>query len=166
MATHPVVHFEIWGQDGKAIQDFYKKTFGWKMNVMKEMGGYGMTQIAAGKGIEGGVFASDPNQPMPPNGLTFYIETESINAHVKKIEKAGGKVIVPRMEIPGVVTFAQFQDPSGNVVGLVEAARPGAAQPEQQQAAARPAKAKKGAAKKKAPAAKKAAKKKAAGKKR
>jgi predicted enzyme related to lactoylglutathione lyase len=31
----------------------------------------------------------------------------------------GGKTIVPKTEIPNVVTFAQFADIEGNVVGLV-----------------------------------------------
>jgi uncharacterized protein len=158
--AHPVVHFEVWGKDGNAIQSFYKKAFKWPMNVSQEMGGYGMTQIAAGRGIEGGVFASDPKQPMAPNGLTFYIETDDINKHLKAIEKAGGKLVVPRMEIPGVVTFAQFSDPAGNIVGLVEAARPGAAQAQAAQAAPE-----KKAGKKAKAAPKKAAKKVAAPKK-
>src|SRR5574341_770127 len=32
----------------------------------------------------------------------------------------GGKTIVPVTEIPGMVTFAQFADPEGNVVGIVK----------------------------------------------
>src|SRR5262245_22597277 len=121
--AHPVVHFEVWGKDGKGIQGFYKKAFDWKMNVVPEMG-YGLTEIKAGKGIEGGIFGSQPGQPA--SGVTVYIETESIDPHLKKIEKAGGKVIVPRTVLPGMVTFAQFADPAGNVVGLIESERPAA----------------------------------------
>lgn len=32
----------------------------------------------------------------------------------------GGKTVVPVTEIPDMVTFAQFADPEGNVVGLVK----------------------------------------------
>src|SRR5262245_27770922 len=124
--VHPVVHFEVWGEDGKKLQAFYKKAFDWKMNVSgPEMGFYGMTQIAAGRGIEGGIFGATENQP--GKGVLVYIETGDINEHLKRIEKAGGKTVVPRMEIPGVVTFAQFTDNAGNVIGLVEARTPDAA---------------------------------------
>jgi predicted enzyme related to lactoylglutathione lyase len=30
----------------------------------------------------------------------------------------GGKTVIPVTEMPDVVTFAQFADPDGNVVGL------------------------------------------------
>jgi hypothetical protein len=88
-----------------------------------------------------------PQEQMPPNGVTIYIATDDINGHLKKIEKAGGKMIVPRTEIPNVVTFAQFMDPFGNVVGLVEDS--GKQQP-QQAAEAKPAKAAKANGAKKA----------------
>jgi uncharacterized protein len=42
-------------------------------------------------------------------------------AYLDRIERVGGKTIVPVTEIPDMVTFAQFADPEGNVVGLVKA---------------------------------------------
>jgi predicted enzyme related to lactoylglutathione lyase len=36
----------------------------------------------------------------------------------------GGKVIMERQVIPGMVAFAQFADPDGNVIGLAETAIP------------------------------------------
>jgi predicted enzyme related to lactoylglutathione lyase len=35
-----------------------------------------------------------------------------------RVESLGGKTAVPVTEIPEVVTFAQFADPDGNLVGL------------------------------------------------
>jgi hypothetical protein len=32
----------------------------------------------------------------------------------------GGKTVVPVTEIPNVVTFALFQDPEGNMVGIIK----------------------------------------------
>jgi predicted enzyme related to lactoylglutathione lyase len=46
------------------------------------------------------------------------------DAYLKKIEGQGGKTVVPTAEIPGMVVFAQFADPEGNVVGLVKAGYP------------------------------------------
>jgi predicted enzyme related to lactoylglutathione lyase len=44
-----------------------------------------------------------------------------LQAYLDRIEQLGGKTVVPVTEIPGLVTFAQFADPEGNVVGLVKA---------------------------------------------
>ena len=59
-----------------------------------------------------------------PNYVTLYIEVPDIDAHLIKIEAAGGKTVTPRTVIPDTVTFTMFADPAGNMVGLVEAAHP------------------------------------------
>jgi predicted enzyme related to lactoylglutathione lyase len=43
-----------------------------------------------------------------------------ITAVLKQIESAGGKTVIPRTVVPGVVTFAIFLDPAGNRMGLAE----------------------------------------------
>ncbi|MDH3189061.1 MAG: hypothetical protein OEM39_00230, partial [Acidimicrobiia bacterium] len=61
-----------------------------------------------------------------PNYAVFYVQVEDIEEHLGKINANGGTTVLPRTEIPEVVTFALFSDPAGNMVGLVEAATPGA----------------------------------------
>jgi predicted enzyme related to lactoylglutathione lyase len=36
------------------------------------------------------------------------------------VKTGGGQVLLPRKVIAGVVTFALFTDPEGNVMGLIE----------------------------------------------
>jgi predicted enzyme related to lactoylglutathione lyase len=109
---NPVVHFEVMGKDPGKLREFYSSMFGWNMEVMPEMD-YGMVDNG-GQGINGGVGAGE--QPH----ATFYVEVDDPQAHLAKIEAAGGKTTVPVTEIPGVVTFAMFSDPEGNLVGLVK----------------------------------------------
>ncbi len=122
MAAAPVVWFEVIGQDGKKLQNFYSKVFDWKINADNPMN-YGMVDAAGngnevGKGsIGGGVGAA---QPGSPNYVTFYIQVNDPDAYLKKIESLGGKTIMPTTEIPNMVTFALFADPEGNTVGLVK----------------------------------------------
>jgi uncharacterized protein len=52
--------------------------------------------------------------------VTLYVQVDAIDPTLEKIEESGGKTIVPRTEIPQVVTYALFTDPAGNMVGLVE----------------------------------------------
>jgi predicted enzyme related to lactoylglutathione lyase len=68
-----------------------------------------------GSGINGGIGPS-----RGPNQVTFYIEVDDLPAAIARVEAAGGKIVVPITEIGGTVSFAQFADPDGNVVGLVE----------------------------------------------
>ena len=49
------------------------------------------------------------------------VTTEEKQAYLDKIEKAGGRTLIPVTEIPNMMTFAQFEDPQGNRVGLVKA---------------------------------------------
>ena len=114
---NPVVHFEISSKNMKTVHDFYSQVFGWNVQVMPGMEGYGLADTdSGGRGINGGIGQSDQ-----ANQVTFYVEVADPQATLSKIEGMGGKTIVPVTEIPGVVTFAQFADPDGNVVGLVKA---------------------------------------------
>ncbi|MGE3844463.1 MAG: VOC family protein [Vicinamibacterales bacterium] len=114
---NPVVHFEILATDGAKAQQFYADAFGWSIDANNPMQ-YGVVSPQEGHGIGGGVAASQPGQP---SGVTVYIEVTDIPAALAKVEAAGGKTVMPETEIPGMVTFAQFADPAGNVVGLVKA---------------------------------------------
>jgi hypothetical protein len=118
---NPVVHFEIIGADGKALQDFYSRLFGWKIDANNPMN-YGVVDTeSGGKGIGGGVGPSQDGS----KSTVFYIEVDDINRKVKDVEAAGGKILMPVTDIPGMVTFAQFADLEGNVVGLVDSKIPG-----------------------------------------
>lgn len=111
---NPIVHFEIIGRDGGALQRFYAETFGWTVNADNPMN-YGMVD-AGGQGINGGIGGGE--KPL----ATFYIEVDDPARYLDKVKAAGGKVVMDVTEIPGYVTIAQFADPAGNVIGLLKAA--------------------------------------------
>jgi predicted enzyme related to lactoylglutathione lyase len=113
-----VTHFEIQGPDGKKLQDFYAGLFGWHVDANNPMD-YGLVD-AVENGIGGGITASQDGKP----SVTVYVEVDKVDPFLEKIVSMGGKVVMPRTEIPGMVTFAQFSDPAGNVVGLTETAIP------------------------------------------
>ena len=110
---NPVVHFEVMGKDAEKLRDFYSKMFGWEMQIPTEMD-YGLVDNG-GQGINGGIGKGEQAH------ATFYVEVDDPQAHLEKIEAAGGKTTVPVTVIPNMVTFAMFTDPEGNLVGLVKA---------------------------------------------
>jgi predicted enzyme related to lactoylglutathione lyase len=112
----PVVHFEIMGKDGKKLQNFYGKLFEWEIDANNPMN-YGLVKPGAQGGIGGGVGAAEAGAP---SYVTFYVAVPDLEACLKKVESMGGKTIVPPTEIPNMVTFALFQDPEGNSIGIVK----------------------------------------------
>jgi predicted enzyme related to lactoylglutathione lyase len=113
MPSH-VVHFEVTGKDGKALQHFYAEAFGWKVDT-NNPGGYGMVRDE-GSTLTGGIGAA---QQGTPGGVTFYVHTDDPKATLAKIEKLGGKVLMPLTEVAPETTIALFADPEGHVVGLM-----------------------------------------------
>ena len=57
----------------------------------------------------------------PAGTVMVYIQAEDIEATLADIEAHGGKMILPKSEIPGVGWFAFFTDPTGNQVALYKA---------------------------------------------
>ena len=129
--AHPVVHFELSGPDDRQLAGFYADLFGWRM---RPVSGVGYTLIDTGGGINGGVARIDDS----PGTATFYIETDDLQTALDKINLIGGKTVCPITELPGMVTYALFEDLDGLVVGLVlgagESGMPTAAQAERPEA--------------------------------
>ena len=111
----PVVHFEILGKDGKKSQDFYGSLFGWSIDANNPMN-YGMVSAPDGAGIGGGV---GPTMDKPL--VTIYVSVDDLAASLRKAESLGGKTVMPPMDVPGGPKIAQFSDPDGNVIGLLQA---------------------------------------------
>ncbi len=110
---NPVTHFEIMGKDGKKLQDFYGKLFGWHIDANNPMN-YGLVDTHTGKGIGGGI------GPEIGGGkrVTVYAEVDDLAATLKKAESLGGKTIMPPTDVPGGPSIAMFTDPEGNIMGI------------------------------------------------
>src|SRR5688572_22262696 len=124
----PVVHFEFPANDRKRISKFYKSAFGWKTKMLgKKHGNYVLatTSETNKKGmlkesgrINGGFY--DKKDDKPAEYPSVVIGVEDIGKSMKKIEKAGGKVLGDPMEIPGFGMYVYFMDTEGNRVGIIE----------------------------------------------
>jgi hypothetical protein len=56
----------------------------------------------------------------PEHKPTNYILVESVDEYSNKIEELGGKVIVPKMEVPMIGWWAMVLDPEGNHFAILE----------------------------------------------
>ncbi|HET9984083.1 MAG TPA: VOC family protein [Longimicrobiales bacterium] len=107
-----IAYFEIVGDDAARLREFYGKAFGWDIDQLRTPG---YARIDEGAGIPGGI---REEKDEPPDKV-FYVQVPDLNAALRRIEDAGGQIMLEPTEMPGV-TFALFRDPGGNMMGLVK----------------------------------------------
>ncbi len=110
-----IVHVEFHSRNPSKTKQFYAEVFGWKFQDRPEMD-YIMFEAPSGPG--GGV--TKPMGGMQP-GVLNYILSDSIEKTAKKIEQAGGSIIMAKSEIPNFGWFAIFSDPEGTVNAIYQA---------------------------------------------
>jgi predicted enzyme related to lactoylglutathione lyase len=128
MKMNPVVHFEMPAEDRKRVADFYTKVFGWETQMLgPEMGDYVLANTTetdeTGRpkmpgAINGGFFPKSDDRPAQYPSVV--IAVDDIQAHMKKVEEAGGKVLGEPVEIPGVGLYVAFFDTEGNRVSMLQ----------------------------------------------
>ena len=121
---HTIVHFEIPADDVEKLRKFYSELFGWKIEKMPGPVEYwGIATVPVDEkgmpqrpGVNGGMMKKQNPEHKPVN----YIAVESVDEYVKKIATLGGKVIVPKMEVPGIGWWALALDPEGNQFAIMQ----------------------------------------------
>jgi uncharacterized protein len=113
MSKRNVVHIEIPAADVPEASKFYQDLFGWKMEHAAE---FDYTMWSDGSGYGGGF--NKVSEDTPAGQVLVYIHSDDIEADLKKVAELGGTVVQPKTEIPGTGWFAQFKDPTGNVLAL------------------------------------------------
>ena len=118
-----VVHFEIPVDNPERAQKFYKDIFGWKIDKWEGSMPYWMVRTVEVDekkmpkevgAINGGLM----QRQQKGEGPVVFVNVKNVDAYVKKIEKAGGKVVVPKMDVGGMGFYARIQDTEGNIIGL------------------------------------------------
>jgi uncharacterized protein len=123
---HPVVHFEITGTDGAALQRYYGELFDWKIDASNEYG-YGIVArednlSEDGIGIGGGISSGPEGYP---GHVTVYIQVPDVEASLAKAEQLGGtRMMGPEEVMPGL-TIGLFTDPEGHTMGVMAGAGSG-----------------------------------------
>ena len=95
---NPVVHFEIMGPDGSALQNFYRELFDWKIDTNNQWQ-YGVVETGGDGGINGGIAG---NQDGTTGGrVTVYAAVDDMQAYLDKAERLGATVVMPVTDIDG-----------------------------------------------------------------
>lgn len=121
MTDHGHFHWnELMTRDAEAAKAFYGKLAGWTFNAM-DMGD-DLTYWLAMDGDKpaGGIFPMGGTEfaDMQPQWMG-YLAVDDIDACIKQATAAGGKIIKPAFDIPGVGRIAMLQDPTGAILGWI-----------------------------------------------
>jgi predicted enzyme related to lactoylglutathione lyase len=108
-----VIHVEVTGKDGPALQKFYSDVFGWDLDT-NNPDGYGM--IRQDNGITGGIGGTRDGSA---GNVTFSLHSEDPAGVLKRAQALGGQVLMPLTEVAPETTIALFADPEGHIVGIM-----------------------------------------------
>ena len=110
-----ICYLEIPANRAEDSARFYSDIFGWKV---RERGDGNLAFDDTG-GVSGTWVKEDDRTP--DERTRTYIMVDSITESLKRIERAGGKVVTQRTDIgKDMGAFAAFTDPVGNEFGLYE----------------------------------------------
>jgi predicted enzyme related to lactoylglutathione lyase len=108
-----ISYFEFSAPDAAALARFYEVVFGWK-TAPGPFPNYISVGADGGAGLSGGFRQEDKPERV------LYVKVPDLDAAIAKVVAAGGRVLIPPTNVPGVVHFALFEDPQGNRTGLVK----------------------------------------------
>ncbi len=150
-----VQHFEIPYRVQPRAKKFYFDAFGWQLFDVPGTGYSFATTVPVEKNgmpkkpgaINGGLTPRSKTVTAP----TILIKVGDVNAHLARIEDAGGEIVQQPTPM-GPVVYARVRDTEGNVIGIIEDRPEGqekAATPAKRKVAKRPSKASKKPSRKK-----------------
>ncbi len=113
-----VVHFEVSADDPERASTFYRDVFGWRIQKWQGPEDYWLvtTGEADERGIDGGIMRRSEGFA----GVINTIDVPSVDDFVARIAAHGGKIVMPKMAIPGVGYLAYCQDTEGSIFGIME----------------------------------------------
>jgi len=114
------IWYELMTSDPEAAKAFYGKVVGWTPQDMNNgMMSYTVLE-ASGQGV-GGLMEIPPDAKArgAPPCWTGYIAVDDADAMAAKITAAGGSIIHPPQDIPGIGRFAVVADPHGAVFEIM-----------------------------------------------
>jgi uncharacterized protein len=122
-----VVHFEIPADDVARAKKFYQDIFGWSMQdiPMPDGSSYSIVHTVATDqnnmpkelgAINGGLMKRSPLG----EGPVIVIDVASIDEAAKKVEEAGGTVVMQKTKVMDIGHYARVKDSEGNIIGIWE----------------------------------------------
>lgn len=115
-----LIHFAIHTDNIDRARNFYSGVFDWSF------ASYGPPDFLQIKGDNEEVLGALQSRNYSPSkenfiGLECTISVDNIDETIKKVQEAGGKIIMPKVPIPHVGWLTKFSDTEGNVLCAMQA---------------------------------------------
>jgi len=110
-----IEHVDFLSKNLGESSEFFNRVFSWNFQNMGD--NYSLFQTGAEGGLRGGGFGTDDS--MSKQHAIAYVTVDDIEAKLKEIESAGGKIQLPKTALPENYGYiAMFTDPHGVSWGL------------------------------------------------
>lgn len=111
---------EMASEDPGATRQFLERAFNWRFrSVAMPQGTYLSFDIPGGG--RGGIRPTRPTEA--PSSLS-YIRVTDLEAARRRVESAGGSIVLARVDVPGMGSFFWFKVPGGPVLACWQDAPP------------------------------------------
>tara|TARA_R110002050_G_scaffold49818_10_gene115588 strand:- start:15548 stop:15940 length:393 start_codon:yes stop_codon:yes gene_type:complete len=120
---NPFTWVEIYVEDMNRAQKFYETILNIQLTPLQMPEGMGEMQMLSFPWVEGKENISGALVKMEQikpgfGGTIVYLASDDCSVEISRVEKAGGKIIQPRMALGEHGFSALFMDSEGNTVGL------------------------------------------------
>jgi uncharacterized protein len=103
---------ELASGDPATTRQFLAKVFGWRFRSVQMPAGEYLSFRAPGGG-QGGIRPTRTGEP--PSSMS-YVRVRNIEEALQKVKRAGGRLVLPRVDVPGMGSFFWFQIPHGPIM--------------------------------------------------
>lgn len=110
-----MVFFEIPADDVDRAKSFYSQLLGWQFQQPPGMGDYWTFATGCEDGVTGGGMMARQG---PEHVITNYINVESIDDFMAKVQALGGSIMMPKQPVPQMGWMAWCKDTEGNVFAM------------------------------------------------
>ena len=118
-----VAHYAINADDVDRALRFYRNVFSWKFQAYGPPGFYMVDEESARTTVRLRGSLQKRREIVPGvaiRGFECTISVDNIEAAAGRIEKNGGKIVMPICTLAGVGRLLFFQDPEGNIAGAMQ----------------------------------------------
>lgn len=110
---------ELMTSDVSSAKVFYAELLGWEMHDLQGPDSTTYTMVKVGQEEVGGIMGFPPDYKGATPIWQPYIEVDDVEKQMDRIERLGGKVLMPPQDIPGVGRFIVINDPQGAMLALI-----------------------------------------------
>lgn len=124
---------ELMTSEVDEAKEFYQKIFGWvaedmpmpdgKTYTVMKLDGKPVGGMMSNEDVETDDDGDDEGEESPSHWMA-YVQVGDVDATIAKVEAAGGDVLQPAFDVPGVGRIAIIEDPTGAVMGIIKPVTP------------------------------------------